>query len=62
MSFFQNHQNCITLEKTQLFLNTILRNLNGKNRHKRIDAELSFPLYLWAFERDEVQWRYKKAV
>ena len=33
-----------------------------ENRHKRIDAELSFPLYLWAFERDEVQWRYKKAV
>ena len=25
MSFFQNHQNCITLEKTQLFLNTIFK-------------------------------------
>ena len=25
MSFFQNHQNCITLEKTQFFLNTIFK-------------------------------------
>ena len=26
-----------------------------ENRHKRIDAELSFPLCLWAFMRGEVQ-------
>ena len=25
-----------------------------------IGKELSFPLYLWAFESGEVQWRYKK--
>ena len=25
-----------------------------------VGKELSFPLYLWAFESGEVQWRYKK--
>ena len=28
---------------------------------RHIGVELSFPLYLWAFERGGVQWRYKKS-